>query len=76
MARNKTEQRVLDEAEKIGQPFTPTQMGMALGYAQVSASSRVAPAIKVLTAEGKLIRTSDQRKVTYLFSRFGPSYSG
>lgn len=60
------ETKVLDKALEMDQPFTPTEIGVALGYAQQQASSRVAPALKRLveTRCMKKNKTSHSR-VTY-----------
>lgn len=39
-----------------GGAFTPTQMGMAMGHPQVSASSRVAPMLRSLVTKGVLVK--------------------
>jgi hypothetical protein len=44
----KFETRVLKTAMTLEGSFTPTALGMAMGYEQTAASSRVAPALRTL----------------------------
>lgn len=61
----KTESRVLDMAKTLG-AFTPTQLGLKLGYPHVQASSRVAPALRALHGHGLLFREqTGHNRVTY-----------
>lgn len=61
----KVESKVLDAARQLG-TFTPTQLGLAMGYAHVQASSRVAPALRALHAHGLLSREQiGHNRVTY-----------
>jgi len=69
----KAEKRVLDKAREMGTPFTPTEIGMKLGYEQTRASSRVAPQLKSLTASGKLERSGTGKATTYEVTLFGVS---
>lgn len=65
----KSEQAVLDKVKELGDEVTPTQVGMALGYPHVRASSRVAPALKALTEAGLLVR----RKITHNMVTYTPA---
>lgn len=66
-----SEKRVLDMAKEMGTPFTPTEIGMKLGYQQARASSRVAPQLKSLTAYGLLDKEGTGKSTTYQINLFG-----
>jgi len=59
-----TEQRILDAVGKMG-AVSPTRIGLALGYQENRASSRVAPTLKALVDAGKLVRSQQGRVVWY-----------
>lgn len=44
----KSELAALRAAEPLGDDFTPTMLGMAMGYEHAKAASRVAPALRSL----------------------------
>lgn len=60
-----SETRVLEMAREMGTPFTPTEIGMKLGYAQNRASSRVASQLRRLTELNMLAKTGTGKAVTY-----------
>ena len=64
----KAEADLIAKAKELGRAFTPTEIGMALGYEQNRASSRVAPRLKRLTSIGNLRRTGEKRHVRYELS--------
>lgn len=72
----KAETRVLNMARQMGTPFTPTELGMKLGYQQNRASSRVAPQLKSLTDSGHLDRSGHGKSTTYEVTLFGAATSG
>jgi len=64
--RKQSVQVVLDQAKKMDGPFSPTELGKAMGYEHREASTRVAKALKELTVEGVLNRTQHGgNRVTY-----------
>ena len=67
MARQITmDPKVLFALGKLGGEASPTQIGMQLGFSQVSASSRVATSLKRLCSQGVLAKKSHHdRSVTY-----------
>lgn len=52
----KSERAALAAAEPLGDDFTPTMLGMALGYEHAKAASRVAPALRSLRDRGHVER--------------------
>ena len=73
MKLTKFEKRVLDQAKTEG-TFTPTSLGMALGFDQRAASSRVAAALRMLTEAGILSKTVVRHNsVTYSYRPPSPS---
>jgi len=69
----KTQQRIVVIAlDMEPEPFSPTQMGMALGYQQVSASSRMVPHIRRLMEEDAISKKKlGHNKVEYHLTDMG-----
>ena len=62
------QRRLLDTArDNFGdRPFTPTQIGVLLGYAEVFAASRVASTLRIFVADGVLLKNkTGHNKATY-----------
>ena len=49
--------------------LTPTEIGMAIGYAYGSASSSVSQPLKSLVADGLVYKTKVDGKITYTFGK-------
>lgn len=61
--------KVLKALEELGGEATPTEIGMHMGFEQVSASSRVAPSLRRLLELSKVTKKSHaDRSVTYQIS--------
>lgn len=52
----KLDERVLETVRSADGEISPTQIGVQLGYAYASASSRVAPALAKLVAAGLIAK--------------------
>lgn len=74
-ALTKPERRLLTKAKEWGtEEFTPTEIGLALGYEHCRASSKVAPAVRRLTEMGALTRRQiAHNRVTYRLTDSGLS---
>jgi hypothetical protein len=58
--------KVVKAIQELGGEATPTEIGMRMGFSQVSASSRVATPLRRLTDQGALTKKSHlDRSVTY-----------
>lgn len=58
MKLRKSEQKALDAAKALeGEHFTPTMLGIAMGYEHAQAASRVAPALRTLHGLGLVTKT-------------------
>lgn len=65
MEMTASETRALEAAMTLDGPFTPTQLGMKMGYKEAQASSRVATALRSLRCMGKVERIEKDRRVHY-----------
>jgi DNA-binding MarR family transcriptional regulator len=68
----KSELAALRAAKQIGDGFTPTLLGLALGHERAKASSRVAPALRSLRERGFVSRHEVKHNlVTYSVTAAG-----